>query len=429
MGFVSADIGVAGAEVLVRISLLIFYSEQVGLRADYVGYCIAIGVLWDAISDPLMGLVSDRFPVYGQRRRPYFLLGGLILSIAVVGLFNPIELTTDFSKAAYLAFFYIALNTGMTISSVPHMALVGDIAPTTAEKNNYFGSKMIAANLGLILGSGVPGILALYAISSGRIDPITAQIVGAVIFITSIVAFVSTKGIDQAEPQAVQSQSVNLISEIKGAVSAPSFRKLLAAYFIAMIGMTLNSSLALYYYKYFLQLQETQTRFVIFVFMLVFCIFIPVWVIKNRKVSKRKIVFWNVLSMGIMTTVLYPFLPAGDPWMPMIAAVLGGVFMGALVLLDTAVSDAAEQYQSHCGGDDPPPYGLFYGVWKMAGKLSRATALLLTGEILFLIGIDSSQSQQSIDTNVLGLFFGPGVGIFLIIAAFVVNSHWQENEE
>ena len=119
-GYGVAEIGISGAEVLVRVSLLIFYTDVVGLRADLAGYAIALCVVWDAITDPLMGTFSDGFSIYQQRRRPYILIGALLLSATTLLLFSVPNLDSQAGKFLFLLGAYMLFNTAMTVIAVPH---------------------------------------------------------------------------------------------------------------------------------------------------------------------------------------------------------------------------------------------------------------------------------------------------------------------
>ena len=126
-GYGVAEMGINGVEVLVRVGLLIFYTDVVGLDAALAGYAVALGVLWDAITDPFMGRISDRSQSRFGRRRPWIALGAVALGLSVVLLFAPVPVTSQSGKFLVLLGSYMLLNTAMTIIAVPHAALAGDL--------------------------------------------------------------------------------------------------------------------------------------------------------------------------------------------------------------------------------------------------------------------------------------------------------------
>ena len=83
-GYGAADFGMAGVEILLQLFLLEFYTRSVGLSPSLTGYALAIAVAWDAVTDPLMGAVSDRTRTRWGMRRPYMVGGSLLFALSVV---------------------------------------------------------------------------------------------------------------------------------------------------------------------------------------------------------------------------------------------------------------------------------------------------------------------------------------------------------
>ena len=71
VGYGVGELGVAGAEFFVRVYLLKLYVDTVGLSASLAGLVLALAVVWDAVTDPLMGEISDRTRSRFGRRRPW----------------------------------------------------------------------------------------------------------------------------------------------------------------------------------------------------------------------------------------------------------------------------------------------------------------------------------------------------------------------
>ena len=100
LAYGSAELGISGAEVMLRVSLLIYYTQIVGIRPDLASYAIALGVVWDAITDPLMGRISDHANIGGQRRRPFFIPGAIGLSLTSISLHFAHETSPSVSTKA-----------------------------------------------------------------------------------------------------------------------------------------------------------------------------------------------------------------------------------------------------------------------------------------------------------------------------------------
>ncbi len=415
-----SEIGMSGADVLMRISLLIFYTDVVGLRADYAGYVIALAVLWDGFTDPLMGFISDNFPIRGQKRRPYILMGAFALALGISLLFTVPSYEGQLAKAIYLLMTYMLANTGMTILAIPHAALGGDIPLKGHERAELFGWRLFFGNLGLTLGIGLPGLLAVFLVlapSTGGAENYSSRIMAITIIITTLVTLYFTKSYDKNPKKPGAPSSKNYGSDLKSVLRNKAFRPVFIAYIIATLGLSLNSTFALYYYKYRLQLDEESFRAIIFVFMLVFSLSLPLWVWLSKKFAKKNLISLGVLGLGFMSIVVYPLIPIKSVSGPMLAAIIGGILIGSVVLMDTALADMVDRQEP---GSENHKFGLYFGFWKLGGKISRALAITLAGQLLFFINFMPNKEQTSEASLALAMIFGPMVGSLLVISGMVI---------
>jgi Na+/melibiose symporter-like transporter len=416
VGYGAAELGVSGSEVMLRVSLLIFYTQTVGIRPDLASYAIAFGVLWDAIIDPIMGRISDHANIKGQKRRPFFLPGAIGLAFFLFLVFNVPDMDTQASKFFYLLLTYLGTNTFLTILSLPHIAFAGDISRQPEVRMKLFGCRLIFANIGLILGTVIPALAAMSASTFLHPDATASRVMAVVTLIGVTITLLSTSNLDKASlSRTSRGHSLkSYFKELSRVLRNRSFSWLLVAYMTATIGLTLNSSLALYYYKYYLQLDDVTVRGILAFFMIVFCFAIPFWIWAARFVSMHVLVIVNVMMLGLMTIIGYPLFPPGGSTWPLIAGLFGGIFVGSVVLMDVAVAELAD-------GDNSDPnaesnLGVYFGFWKMGSKFSRAIALILTGHALQWIGFTVGHPPNESTSFRLALLFGPGVGLFLLAA-------------
>jgi GPH family glycoside/pentoside/hexuronide:cation symporter len=190
--------------------------------------------------------------------------------------------------------------------------------------------------------------------------------------------------------------------------------------------LAINSSLALFYYRYFLRFDETQTRAVLGLFLVVFSLSLPLWVMIARRFGAKWPAVVGVAYVGAQSVLVYPIFPAGVLSGPLIAAFAGGLFVGAVVLLDVALTDLAD---ARDGGADSARFGVYFGFWKMGSKIARAIALGLTGNLLLWIGFDASVPVTQEVATRLAWLFGPGVGLFLLAGAGIVAWGWREKPQ
>lgn len=398
IGYGTAELGIIGVEMVMRLYLLIFYTDTVGLNPKYAGYAVALAVIWDAITDPVVGVISDRTTTRWGKRTPFIFCGGVLLALSVLIILTPPQLATQSQKFIYLLITYILLNTSMTILSIPHAALGGELSDDNDERTELYGWRFLFANIGALVAAVLPN----------------GHFIAGVVFLSALVTVISTNKYDHTPVD--KGQTTKLFSAIPQALKNRVFLYLLISYVIATIGLAVNSTFAMYYYKYYIQLPEQQIQIVIGVFILVVCLSILFWVKISKKYGKKWPAFGGILSLAIMTTTTYPFFPEHNIFFPLCAAVLGGVMVGATALLDAIVADTVDYDAAQSGKRQE---GLYFGVWRMGAKVSRAIAIALCGLWLEYIGFKSNELQTPQVASYIAYMFGPGVGCFLIFSAVI----------
>jgi Na+/melibiose symporter-like transporter len=424
LGYGAIDLGIAAVESLVQLYLLKFYHDVMGLPSTWVGIAMAIAILWDAVSDPVMGGISDRTRHAQGRRRPYFLPGALLMALSFALIFNPPSLGSGAFSFAYLLVTFILLNTAMTILSVPHAALGCEMSFDRHERSALFGFKRLFAALGALLGLVLPALLLNYwnagegADWVARSRSVTSWLLGPVIMVTAWVSYRVTKGLDRPHIEGEQlrlNQVWPLFAEQRFALRNPLFLVLAIAFVVAAIGRTLNASIALYYYEYYLQLSErAAVGAILLPFFVCFIASVPIWVWLGRRWGKKKAAVGGVLALGVSTAVVYPLFTPGQLFWPVVYSLVGGALAGAIVLLDSLVADSIDYDRLRSRRERE---GLYFGVWKMSTKISRALGLALAGLLLDLIGFDEEMATVAPETSeYLALVFGPVVGLCFIAA-------------
>lgn len=419
-GYGAADAGIAASECMLQIYLLYFATEAMGLPAIWAGAAIGIGILWDAISDPLMGWVLDRAHPRA-RWYPFSLAAGAFgLSIALIALFNPWTGLSLGASFLWLLAAYLLVNTGMTVIAVPHLALASIVSQDTHERTALFGWRLLFGNVGLLAGLLLPptlaGLVGLdFNQSEGRAYGIgmTTWVVGVTLLLGSFTCIMAIRPHLNRRPAAAPER---WISSVREALMDRLFRPLLLAFLIASASRAVNGAIAFYYYEFRLQipLQSVITA-VLLPFIAAIVLSIPGWIFLSRRFGKKVPALVALLSLGLLGSIAYPIFPAGSLLGPVVMALVGGFAVGAIILFESLVSDVVCLRRDSRGHNCE---SLYFGLWKMSSKLARALAIVLTALALHLIGFESGSPSQSQPTSFkLSLLFGPGVGLGFILSA------------
>jgi len=427
-GYGAVELGMSAAEVMLVFYLLEFYTKVIGLRAELAGFALALPMLWDAVLDPVMGGISDRTQTRLGKRRPYILLGSILLALGVVVIFSRPDIDTQTGKFLYLLAAYMFVNTSMTIVAVPHAALAGEVSFDRNERTELFGWRLLFRTLGFMVAVLLPGLLVIYFEERlGVSRTLASRWVGIAMLATGLITFLSVRKIDRPiHPRdrlrrtprgSAAAELRGFLRGLRSVATNRAFLPLLITYVLAYIGRTINTSTAIYYYQVRLGLSEREIHInILGLFTVVICFSIGAWVVISRRYGKKMPAFWGALGLGLTTVVIYPLLPPGQVLPPMLlGSVLGGFLVGSIIIFESLVADIVDYDELKTGVQRE---GLYFGCWTMMTKFARASALASTGILLRTIGLQEGQFEQTPETaRGLASLYGPVVGVCFILAA------------
>ena len=413
-GYGCAELGVSSIESFLRLYLLIYLTSTLGLDADMAGYAVSIGILWDAFADPIMGKLSDKTSTRFGRRLPWIILGTPILAVTFILIFRLTPLTPNASTAPLfleVALLNILLNTAMTMVSVPHLAMGNEISISSpTERTAIYAWRSVMTLFGLLIGILVPAIFNAMGLKMAYPEFIFAVIIASITGLSSLVTIYTCRSHLAPVELAISDEKIKVSEILKHKVG-----RLMFAFFVATLAQGLNSTLAMYYYRFSLQLDDQAIGKILILFIISLCCTIPLWVMASNKFSKSRLIALGTVGLGIVGSIGYPFFPAHQMEGPYLMAVLGGVLLGTTGLLESLLVDTAELQGLHAD-----TMGLVFGLWKFMAKSARAAAIAVGGKLLAFSGYSPSlPSSPNVATNIAWLF-GPGVGILFVIAGIIL---------
>lgn len=156
-------------EAAYTMFILLFYTQVLGLNGTVTGLIIALSLIWDAVSDPLVGTLSDRLRSSHGRRHPYMVLSIVPLGLGFIGLFSPPSalLTSDLLLSAWLLFWSLWVRTFVTTFSIPHLALSAEITSDYQGRSQILGARLAYMFLFSVLMPAV-GLTLIFQSSGGE---------------------------------------------------------------------------------------------------------------------------------------------------------------------------------------------------------------------------------------------------------------------
>ena len=393
----------------VGLYLLYFYTDVVGITPLLAGWIYALGIAWDAITDPFMGYLAERTRSKMGSYRPYIFYGAIPLALSFVLLFwvPPFE-------GLLLFVFLLTVNllhrTCFTIVSVPYSSLTARITDDSDERTKLTTARMIGASFGTLSVSalGFPIVLwfgggdeAIGFIFFGMICGLTAILV-----LSITVRFVKEREFNFSPTQ------IPSFSKVAKSVSQnyPFWIVFGSILILGSTSIMFNNNL-IYFVKYSLDLHEYQ-GLILGVSSGAALLAIPFWAYASLKIGKRNswMAAMALLLVGFLVFYFYPITSLNE-----LLFVLGfiGIGNGATgVLFWSMLPDTIEYGEWKTGVRTESS---LYGFMTFAQKGAIAFAAILLGMALTQIGFEPNQIQS--EETLSGLKFImtwiPLTGIFI----------------
>ncbi|MBP3619674.1 MAG: MFS transporter [Clostridia bacterium] len=435
-------------------SFIMFFGTSVlGLPGILVGSIIAITSLWDGLSDPIIGYLSDRTrsKFFGRR------LGHMLFACFALALNNVLLWLCPISDntvlvSIWLVGFLLLQETFNTFFATPYSALCIDIAPDYNDQTKMQGFKTVFYILGLIM----PSVLMYIFMPAGvgvqaqfnRQGYINIAIFNsALVLVCGLITIFGTIKQVRSMPNYHEKLEENKEGEVKNCKNLPAkrkhsfstimagyvetfkkkdFRTVMLGYSVCLIAMVFISSVGMHLFTFCYHFSSTQIS------SLMVCLFggaiisQPLWVNVVKKYDKKQTLIFalSVILLGIAlvsVTFLFRVYCKSDFifWFVAPCLFVCGVGSGALYCLPHSMyADVVTMEQYKTGINNA---GRYTGYYTFTYNFSNSIALLFIGILLDLVKFDASQPVQALAVqNGLGkiVFLGSAIALTLAIIIF-----------
>lgn len=174
--FAAADFYGGGGQALIGVLYFFFLTNVIGLAPALAGVVTLISEIWDAVSDPLMGVISDNTKTGMGRRRPFILVGGCLIVVAFALIFLPVKGMSQTWKFVYCAATYLLYNTVSTMTNVSYSSMSAEISKDSSERDSANVLRLVVSTASAAVCTLVPSIV-LDAYNSGKINATTLYLI------------------------------------------------------------------------------------------------------------------------------------------------------------------------------------------------------------------------------------------------------------
>ncbi len=367
-----------------------FYAVDMGLGLGLVGTVFVAGRLFDVVTDPLIGYLSDETRTRWGPRKPWIVWGVPAFSASVWLLLSPPE------GAGLL---YLLIASGLyfltyTALDVPYSSIGLEISPHVHERSFLACSKAVFQVFGALLVSILPVVLVL---ETGDMLTLAAQIIIGLSFLglAFFLAFVPKKH------RVVTASRVSLKTSFNTIMKSRAYRRLVISFLIVQSANALTAGLSVLFVTHVIKAPH---MIGIFVGLLILssAVFLPAWVILSKRTSK--LAAWRTaITLCCVLLAATPFLGEGDVTAMILLSMIIGATFGADAIMPTSML-ADIVYADERDGKTRLA-GLYLAIKNSVSKLAFVVPMGLAFPVLDLIGFNDGGTNTQIQLMTLVGFY------------------------
>ena len=418
---------------------------MLGLDAAWAGTAILLALVFDAVTDPLLGSLSDSLESRWGRRHPFLYAAAIPMAFTFYFVFNPPPDLEGISLFAWLLTWTVLTRASMTLYHVPHLSLGAELSEDYGERTVVVAYRVFFGFAGAALFFLLSGELFFQPSpefpENGQLDPHAyppmALFFGiammVLIFLSAIGTHSRIPHLSSAGAPAAAFSVRRLLGEMSEALSNASFRVFFVAILAFLIARGLADGVSFYMGTYFWRLETGDIFRLTAVALSGILVGTPIWAALGRRLDKRTI-FLAGCTIYATITVATPVLKIAGWWpafeSPAYLALLYGMSFlaaigagGAVVAPGAMLADIADEHELSSGRRQE---GIFFGALSFSGKAASGVGGWLAGVLLATIAFPRQAAPDAVagDTVLLlGLIAGPGVFLLTLVGLWIASRY------
>lgn len=394
---------------LVQFYFLNFATDVLLLAPLAVGVLFAAGRIWDAVSDPIVGTLSDRTNTRLGRRRPWMFAGIPLLMASLLMIWSPPELP----RAALYVWVTIGLftfYTAFTMYAVPHSAFGAELSTDHHDRSRIFGASAGAFTLGMMMAFG--GMQFVTNADAPR-EAASQLVVIAVLVLPLILLVPPTRLRERREYQGRGATSS--LGAMRDVLKNPHARLLLTAQFIQLMGSGVLGIMAPYLMRYLLKRPDLIG---VLPAMFVACtlLSIPVWIRISRRFGKRNIWIAGMVGSGLSFGMII-FIGESDYIMMGMLLCSAGIFTGSGMMVGNSILADVIDWDEYETGERKE--GAYSAAWGFAIKSATAIVIVAVSAALQFSDFEPNTEQTEGTLWMLRMINGGVPLVMFLLGAFL----------
>lgn len=387
-GWGLADMGIVVFVVVKQLLVLAFLTSFLGVPVQIAGVVTTAILIFDMITDPLVGYLSDKHPTRWGRRAPWIVVGAVVLAVGMVGIFAvPATLAMGATLTWVIVAFGVA-TVGFTMVAIPYGATAGEMTHDPRERSAMTAWRMGFASLGILIGGAIIPVLAGdsregFASAAMMVAPVMVLAIWASVFFT------------RKAPRIAQAATLHPASMAGLVIRNRAFMILTVLYGVMTLAVALITA-GLPFAALYLIMDNGQTALSgaaagLGVLSLMFAAFVlgsiisqAAWVFLSHRLGKTGALMLGLgLYIGLLIA-LFANLPSANVTLIAGLFVIAGMTNGAYQQIPWAIYPDLMDVTRKTSGEAIE--GAFSAIWLFGQKLANAVAPLILALIIGAYG-------------------------------------------
>ncbi len=388
-----------------------YYTSELGVPLALAANIILAVRIFDVITDPVVGYLSDRLVTPWGRRRPWIIAATPVLMVGFYMLFLP----DAGAGAAYMLGWMMFLSVGTTMMMIPYYAWAAELSPDYHERSRITGWRSMMGVVGNLAAQLIP-MAALVLFGYGGTGAVL-KTVGIAMMVLMPVCVLFTVSRVPEHRHAVRSVTP-LLRGFRLMLDNGPFKRLILAFMLGSTALSIITPLYLFFITFVLGAEE-KAIYMLTAFYLANFLSVPFWVRLSRYVGKHRAYIGSFLLISCANP-FYLLLGHGDFWWMLPVTLISGFAAGAFAAMPDSMKADVIDLDTLKSGENRA--ALFFSTWSFTAKMSGSLGgwIALTG--LAWVDFNAAPGAVNDAAQLLGLrlLFALLPSAFFLLAAAII---------
>ena len=419
LSYAALNFPTSAAGMPIFIFILPYYAGDLGLGLSLVGILFFLGRLTDIVTDPIMGVLIDRFPSRWGKHKHWIFISAPIFMVATYLIFLP-PTSNPSSLYFFVSLFLVYLS--FTLSSIAQLSWSTFIAPDYDDRTRLLTLRELMALLGMFCVIAIPAIVELYDTS------LSAKVSAIGVFVLIVIPLITINGLYQVPDtklKKVQSKIENPFKTFKSFFGNSMLNKIVLAAALIAFCMSLNGALYLIWMDVVMELPEYSSRLML-MYYLVSVFGLGIWRYLSIKTSKHFAAGISCLYAIIILLIGFIgffFIRDMDQSLKLIAVgsfivLYGFSFSGPMPLINAIIADISDKLSLEQGENIS---GTVFSYLTTITKVGFALAAVVPYLVLEIVwGFDITLGTENTDSSKMAIFY---IYTFVPIICYSIASY------